>query len=100
MNSDAQINQRGTLGNLRDRYQASSDNAAKDTTFRKTAGDSGAGQMVSGSRISQPSNAPGTCPPVQTTSAPKYGQSPRAKDRRPTRYTWRSSSNQNGMDSP
>src|SRR6185436_1637351 len=83
--SDVQISQRGKPGSRRDTYQASSASAANDSTFRNTMGDSGAAQIASGKRINQPSNAPGTWPPVHTTSAPKYGHSPRAKDCRPMR---------------
>src|SRR6185503_11338565 len=71
-----QTSQRGARGRWRPAYHASAHNAANDSRFSSTNGDSGTGAMRSGTPTSSGCSAPGISLFVQTTSGPKYGQWP------------------------
>src|SRR6267142_5070325 len=80
-----QISQRGAPGRWALTYDANTASAANDVRFKRTNGDSGYGAIRSGTPTSNACSAPGISLLVHTTSGPKYGHSPVAKYRKPSR---------------
>src|SRR5436190_22430892 len=74
--SQPQTSQRGTDGSRAETYQANAPSPQTDSRLRKTYGASGTGMTSSGIPTSSACSAPGIWLLVQTTSGPKYGQTP------------------------